>query len=168
MYLIAEFREKESVQTAVVRLKADGVTLDNLDLFSEEPVELPKRVLDRPSRMSFFAVSGAILAGILGTSFIYSAQHNYKLPTGGMPLFSFWASGVITYEITMLGAIVSTFGLFLWESGLIRKRDKSAPVPEVAPESICIRVRCPAEKAAQVDETMRRSGAIGVERISTQ
>lgn len=167
MYLIGEFREKESVQTAIVQLKADGITLDNLDLFSEEPVELPKRVLDRPSRMSLFSVLGAILAGILATSFIYLAQHNYKLRTGGMPVFSFWASGVITYEITMLGAVVSTFGWFLWESGLIRKRDKSAPVPEVAPESICIRVRCPAEEAAQVEEAMRTSGAIGVERIRT-
>ena len=35
--------------------------------------------------------------------------------------------------MTMLGAIVATFAWFLWESGLIRKRDKGAPVPQVDP-----------------------------------
>jgi hypothetical protein len=168
IYLIGEFREKESVKAAIERLRAGGVTTDDLDVFSEEPVELPKRVLDRPSHMSLASVLGAITAGGLATAFIYWAQHNYKLVTGGMPIFSFWATGVITYEITMLGAIVTTFAVFLWESGLIRKRDKSAPVPEVAPESICLRVRVPAENAPRVTETMRRAGAIDIQRRGEQ
>ena len=61
-----------------------------------------------------------------------------------MPIFSFWATGVITYEMTMLGAIVATFAWFLWESGLVARRDRSAPVPQVDPGSICLRVRCQA------------------------
>jgi hypothetical protein len=68
--------------------------------------------------------------------------------------------------MTMLGAVVSTFGWFLWESGLIRKRDRSAPVPEVDPGSICLRVRCRAEEAAMAGEAMSRSGAIGIMRRS--
>jgi ActD protein len=164
VHVIGEFREKESVRKAIDWLRAAGLGPEDLDLFSEEPVELPRRVLDRPSRMSLASVSGAILFGGLATAFVSWAQHNYKLITGGMPVFSFWATGVITYEMTMLGAIVSTFAWFLWESGLIRKRDRSAPVPEVAPGSICLRVRCGTEQAAPAIETMRRAGAIGIER----
>ncbi|SPE30154.1 quinol:cytochrome c oxidoreductase membrane protein 1 [Candidatus Sulfopaludibacter sp. SbA6] len=158
MYLIGEFREKDAVRAAIRMLRETGVRPSELDLFSEEPVEFPRGVLDRPSRMSLVSVLGAMAFGSLATAFIYWTQHNYRLVTGGMPLFSFWATGVITFEMTMLGAIVATFALFLWESGLVRKRDYSAPVPEVDPGAICLRVRCRAEDAPQAIAAIRRAG----------
>ena len=164
MYLIGEFRQKEAAAAAIRRLRDGGIGPADLDLFSEEPVTLPHGLLDRPSRMSLVSVLGAIAMGSLATWFVYYAQNNYRLVTGGMPIFSFWATGVITYEMTMLGAIVSTFLWFLWESGLVRKRDKTAPVPEVAPGSMCLRVRCAAEQADRVSEIMSGAGALHVER----
>lgn len=164
MYLIGEFREKQAARAAIEALRSGGVSGKDLDLFSEEPVEFPRSVLDRPSRMSLASVGGAIVFGLAATGFVYWTQHNYSLVTGGMPLFSLWATGVITYEMTMLGAIVTTFAWFLWESGLIRKRDKTAPVPEVDPGAMCLRVRCRPEQASKAAETMRRAGATGVER----
>jgi hypothetical protein len=164
VYLIAEFREKDSAAAAIRSLRASGVAPANLDLFSEEPVEFPRGVLDRPSRMSIVSVSGAILSGTLATAFIWWTQHTYRLSTGGMPAFSFWATGVITFEMTMLGAILSTFGWFLWESGLARRRDRSAPVPEVDPGSMCLRVRCRGEEADRAVEAMRSAGAVDVQR----
>jgi len=125
---------------------------------------LPRGALDRPSRMSLASVLGAIVNGLLATAFIYWTQHNYKLVTGGMPLFSFWATGVITYEMTMLGAILATFFWFLRESGLGRKREKTAPIPVVEPGVMCLRVRCRIEEVAQAIEGMRRAGAIEIER----
>jgi len=162
MYLIGEFREKDAAAAAIRALRAGGIAPTDLDLFSEEPVEFPRSVLDRPSRMSLVSVAGAILFGTLATVFIWWTQHGYPLITGGMPLFSFWATGVITYEMTMLGAIVATFGWFLWESGLIRKRDPSQPVPEIHPGTMCLRVRCRGEEAAQAIDAMRRTGAVEV------
>src|SRR5690349_18815312 len=97
-------------------LRANGASHDALDIFSEEPIEFPRGVLDRPSRMSLASVAGAILFGALATAFIWWTQRNYRVITGGMPVFSFWSTGVITYEMTMLGAIVSTCVWFLWES----------------------------------------------------
>ncbi|HTS63548.1 MAG TPA: quinol:electron acceptor oxidoreductase subunit ActD [Candidatus Acidoferrales bacterium] len=164
MYVIGEFHEKERAAAAIRTLRAGGATAADLDVFSEEPVEFPRGVLDRPSRMSLISVSGAIAFGLLATGFIYWAQHDYRVATGGMPLFSFWATGVITYEMTMLGAIVATFAWFLWESGLARPRDRSAPVPMVDPGSICLRVRCRAGQSAHAAEAMQRAGATGVER----
>jgi hypothetical protein len=158
VHLIGEFREKEAVRAAIGMLRESGIHPGEIDLFSEEPVEFPRRVLERPSRMSLACVLGAITFGSLATAFVYWAQHNYRLPTGGMPIFSFWATGVITFEMTMLGAIVTTFGWFLWESGLIRKRDHSAPVPSVQPGSFCLRVRCRAEDAGQAIAVIRRAG----------
>ena len=164
MYLLAEFRDKEAVTSAIRSLRATGFTPDDIALYSEEPVELRRGVLDRPSHMSLASVLGAIAAGTLATAGVYWAQHNYKMVTGGMPIFSFWATGVITYETTMMGAVLATFAWFLWESGLIRKRDKSAPVPEVPPESICLRLRCERGQSEHAAETMQLMGAILVER----
>jgi len=164
VYLLAEFREKDAVRTAILSLRAGGWSAADLDMFSEEPVEFPRGVLDRPSRMSLVTVAGAVLFGLVATAFIYWTQHNYRLVTGGMPVFSLWATGVITYEMTMLGAIVSVFGWFLWESGLARKRDQAAPVPEVDPGSIRLRVRCRPDQVALADRTISRAGAIAVAR----
>jgi len=162
-YLFGEFRERNSLATAIHALRAAGMADRDMDIFSEEPVEFHKGVLDRPSKMSLVSVLGAIAFGCLTTWFLYWAQHSYAVPTGGMPLFSFWGNGVIIYELTMMGAIFSTFGFFLFESGLIRKRDKTAPVPTVAPESMCLRVRCAGDPSKQA-AVLEKSGAISVEK----
>jgi len=164
VYVIGEFRDTASAAQAIRLIRDHAVSGADLDVFSEEPVEFRRGVLDRPSRMSLASVLGGISFGLLSSAFIYFAQHNYRLVTGGMPVFSFWATGVITFEMTMLGAIVATFAWFLWESGLIRKRDRRAPVPEVEPGSLCLRMRCAEDEAAWASDAMRRAGAIGVQR----
>jgi hypothetical protein len=162
-YLIGEFRETDAIVRALRSLQTAGISAGDLDLFSQQPIELPRGLLDRPSRMSGISVAGAVAFGSLATGFIYYTQHNYKLVTGGMPLFSFWATGVITYEMTMLGAILATFAWFLWESGLAGRRRTSAPVPVTDPGSMCLRVRCRAEHAVQAHEALRLAGAIHIE-----
>lgn len=165
MYLIAEFRDQPKLEDAIHALKAEGVGPLDMDLFSEEPVEFRRGILDRPSHMSLVSVLGAILAGGLATTGVYLAQHNYRLVTGGMPIFSFWGTGVITYETTMMGAVLSTFGWFLWESGLLHKRDKSVPVPLVPPGSMCLRVRCSDDQqAGRNRQILDRAGAVAVEK----
>src|SRR5258708_7058750 len=100
-YLIGEFNEKSAVATAIHALRATGVTYNNIDMFSEEPVEFHKGVLDRPSHMSLVSVLGAVVFGAGATALMRLAQYNYEVVTGGMPTFSFWGTGVITYETTM-------------------------------------------------------------------
>ena len=157
VYLLSEFRDKDAVAEAIQSLRAAGVSTADLDVFSEEPVEFRRGVLDRPSRMSLISVLGAIVLGSTATAFVWWAQNNYAVITGGMPLFSFWGTGVITYEMTMLGAVLSTFAYFLWESGLLRKRDKTVPVPVVPPECICLRVRCDGGDFAEANGAAARS-----------
>jgi hypothetical protein len=158
VYLTAVYRDTAAVVAAVRSVREAGIAPDDIDLFSAEPVDLPRGVLDRPSRMSLAGVSGAIAFGTLATLFMYYAQYNYRIVTGGMPIFSFWATGVISYEMTMLGAILSVFAWFLWESGLLRRRP-AAPVPVVEPGSVFLRVRCRTEDTPRVTDAFRRSGA---------
>jgi hypothetical protein len=80
-----------------------------------------------------------------------------------MPYFSPWATGVISFEMTMLGAVVSTFAWFLWESGLMRRKDKSAPVPAIEPGVMVLRVRCESSQAARVHEVLRSASGMVAE-----
>ena len=64
MYLIGGFpREGGQARGRDPALQAAGIDAGDMDVFSEEPVEFPRGVLDRPSRMSLAAVVGAIVAG---------------------------------------------------------------------------------------------------------
>ncbi len=164
MYLMADFREQPKLEAAILALKAAGIDAADMDVFSEEPVEFRHGILDRPSRMSLVAVLGALITGGLATAGLYAAQHNYPLPTGGMPIFSFWGTGVITYETTMLGSVLATFGWFLWESGLLRKRDKNIPVPTVLPGVMCLRVRCFDPHVTRVRQILDSAGATDIAR----
>jgi hypothetical protein len=164
MFLAGEFQAVESTVAAIRELKANGFGASDLDVFSEEPLEFPRGLLDRPSHMSLAVVTGAILACLLTVGFVYFMQYDYPVVTGGMPLFSFWATGVIFYEMTMLGAIVTTFGFFLWESGLLR-RARRAPVPAIQPGIIYVRVYCRAEHVDQTSGLFQRAGAIAVKEL---
>jgi hypothetical protein len=81
-----------------------------------------------------------------------------------MPIFSFWGTGVISYETTMLGAVLATFGWFLWESGLLRKRDKTIPVPTVLPGVMCLRVRCSDPNVTRARQILDSAGATDIAR----
>lgn len=165
MYLIAEFLDQRKLEGAIHALKAEGLGVPDLDLFSQEPVGFRRGILDRPSRMSLVAVLAAILAGGVATAGVYTAQHNYAVVTGGMPIFSFWGSGVITYETTMMGAVLSTFGWFLWESRLLYKRDKNAPLPLVPLGSMCLRIRCADNHIrGRAERILDHAGAVAIEK----
>ena len=164
MYLKAEFTETRTAANAIEDIKGRGLGADDVEIFSTEPVIFAPGVLDRPTSMSLVAVCGALTIGALATWLVYYAQHSYPLVTGGMPIFSFWASGVVTFELTMLGSIITTFGWFLWESKLF-SGDRKAPIPDFEPGSIVLRVRCGSGKPAELTECLRRAGATRVETL---
>jgi Protein of unknown function (DUF3341) len=164
VFLTGDFHQKEAAVRAVRELKANGFGLDELDVFSDEPLEFPRGVLERPTHMSLAVVTGAITFCLLTVGFVYYTQYNYPLITGGMPLFSFWATGVVFYELTMLGAILTTFVWFLRESGLLR-RGRKGPTPVVKPGMIYVRVHCGTNQAGEVTGLLGRAGANNVTEI---
>jgi hypothetical protein len=164
LYLTGTFGDKGQAIQAIRRLKENGYGPDDLAIFSNEPMELPRGVLDRKSHMSLAVVSGAVVFFVLAIAFVYFTQYDYRLVTGGMPIFSFWPTGVIFYEMTMLGAILTALGWFIWESGLLR-RDKSIPVPAIEPEAICLRVGCEMDQFGAVASLLTEAGARSVEKL---
>jgi hypothetical protein len=164
MFLMGDFRETQAAADAITNLKSKGVQRNDLEVFSNEPVEFEHGVLDVPSHMSLIVVSCAVLALLLTIWFVHYTQFDYPLVTGGMPLFSAWGTGVVFYELTMLGSIITTFVLFIWESGLLRKAH-SGPVPVVVPHTICLRIRCRDEQADDLARSLEQAGAKQIRKV---
>ncbi len=165
LYLTGTFTEKVEAIAAIKGLKANGYGVDDLTVFSDEPIEFPRGVLDRPSKMSLVVVLSAIAFFLTVIAFVRFTQYDYKLRTGGMPLFSPWPTAVVFYEVTMAGAVLTTVVWFIWESGLFR-RDKNVPLPRIEPEVICLRVRCSSDdKLSAAAALLEKSGATSVGKL---
>ena len=162
MFLLGRFRYRPELISAITALKELGFTDEQMDLFSREPVQLKAGVLDRPSKMSLASVIGAATVGGLATAFVYWAQNNYELVTGGMPTFSWWATGVISFEMTMLGAVLATFGYYLWESARVRKNMQGAPVPQLDPNTMVLRLRCSEAESVAAEAILSHAGALEI------
>ena len=158
MFLAGDFHDEETLIQALRDLKADGFAPDDLAVFSDEPVEFPRNVLYRRSHMSLAAVIGAIVFLLLAIGFVYFTQYNYPIITGGMPTFSFWATGVIFYELTLLGAIITTFFWFVYESGVLRRRPR-APALFIEPGMIGLRIECAPHRSDVARHLLGRAGA---------
>ena len=166
MWLTAEYTDEGSLARGVTSLVNAGFRSDAIEVFSPRPVELPPGFTHPRSRASLIAVLGAIVNGSLATGFVYFAQHDYPLVTGGMPLFSWWATGVITYELTMAGAVAGVVLAFLWESGLLRWR--KPPAPSVEHWSSYVRVDCSGEAVQAASQCLSGSGAARIEKLEGQ
>ncbi|MCY4594071.1 MAG: DUF3341 domain-containing protein, partial [Bryobacterales bacterium] len=143
-----------------------GVSRSAMELYSLRPVEMHPPPLPRRSRMSLIAVLSAITVGGGATALMYWAQRDYPLITGGMPINSGWATGVVTFETTMAGAVIGIFAALLWESGLMRRR-KRAPVPSLPDEGVVLQVAGVRDVAA-LEESLRAVGVTKVEVVGDE
>ena len=65
-----------------------------------------------------WAVLGGAVGGTLGYLLTTLTQKSYPILTGGMSLTPAWTNGIIVYEMTMLGAILTTLVVLLIGAGL--------------------------------------------------
>jgi hypothetical protein len=73
---------------------------------------------ERKSRIPWFALAGGLLGGVVGLSLAALTSLALRLPTGGMPIIAWPTVGIVTFELTALGAIMATLSRFLWEGSL--------------------------------------------------
>jgi hypothetical protein len=160
-YLHAEYRRPDHAIAAIEALTKAGIPKSALELYSRRPVETHPPVLPRRSCMSLVAVLTAITAGAVSTALVFRAQLDYPLVTGGMPITSGWATGVVTFETTMGGAVLGILLMFLWEAGLIGSRG-GTPVPDLPEEGVVLQVKCEGDSAA-IQGCLADTGASRIE-----
>ena len=114
-------------------------------------------------RLYVFPFVGALCgltAGILLTSM---TQMAYPLVTGGKPILSLPPMAIVTYEGTMLGAILFTVLGILFESRLPSIR-RGLYDDRVTEGFIGVVVNCEEEQVASVEQALTQAGAVDVKR----
>ncbi len=121
--LYALYADPETAQRAVDALHAacSDLRFDErqIVIVSGEPHEgfdfADSHVTNRPYG---WAVLGAAIGGTCGYLLTTLTQRAYPIHTGGMPLTPPWTNGIIIYELTMLGAILTTLITLLFGARL--------------------------------------------------
>ena len=135
----------EAAEKSVRALVSAGIVIDDIIVISSEPLDhyhVPRR---NKIALPWLVVCGATLGGIAGFLLSTLTQASYPIATGGMRVVTFWTDGIIIYELTMLGAILSTILIFLLTSTLLEWR--GLPIePEVSAGKVLVGVAAVPQK----------------------
>jgi hypothetical protein len=113
-----------------------------------------------------WAVLGAAIGGTCGYFLTTLTQKTYPIHTGGMPVTPLWTNGIIIYELTMLGAILTTLVTLLIGARLPNFKGVIKD-PEIWMGKILVGVADPVESSQlELKECLLRAGATEVKQFS--
>lgn len=122
--LFSNFDEAFTAISDIRHYKVPGVSVDDVTLIS--PIEHPEieEILgDRGSHVPKFTLMGALFGCSAGFTFLAAAQANFTVqPQGGKPVIPLPSNLVLSYEMLILFAVLSTVAGFMLGARLFRKR----------------------------------------------
>lgn len=125
MGLFSQFDEALAAIKDIRAYKVPGVCVDDITI--QSPIEHPEveEVLgDRPVYVQKFTFFGALFGLSFGFLFLAAAQATFLVqPQGGKPVISLPINFVLTYEMLILFAMLSTLIGFIIGARLMRKRN---------------------------------------------
>lgn len=158
---LVKFNEPHEARGAIRRLLHEGIDPDAMEVMSSQPHHEPFLPDKKPTRLRTWALSGAAIGLLGGSSLATVTALNYPLIKGGMPIVSPWTVGLITYETTMLGAVLATLVGLLVELRL--PNFKSLPYdPSVVDGGVVLAVSCADETRGSVENAVSAAGATKV------
>jgi hypothetical protein len=154
------FPGPHSAERGMNALRAAGIAADKIVVLAPEPFEEYSFAQgERKTRMPWFAALGGLIGGTCGYLLGRYTQTAYPLITGGMPIVAAWPTGIVTYELTMMGATVTTLITLLIGARLPNWKPKLYD-PQVSHGKILIGVVDPPDEArADLEQRLRRAGA---------
>jgi Protein of unknown function (DUF3341) len=168
--LYALYADPETAQRAVDTLHAASSELKfdprQIVIISGEPHEgydfADSHITSRPYR---WAVFGAALGATFGYLLPTLTQKAYPIVTGGMSITPMWTNGIIVYEMTMLGAIVTTLITLLRGAGLPNFKGVITD-PEIWMGKILVGVADPPENSqAELEKRLLEAGATQIKQF---
>lgn len=154
------FPGPHSAERGMNALRDAGVVQEKIVVMASEPFEEYSFAQgERATAMGWLAVCGGVVGGFVGFTLAWYAQTAYPLVTGGMPIVAAWPTGIVTYELTMMGAVLMTVIALLVGS---RLPDWSSQLydPEVSHGKVLIGVIDPSDEVrAGLEDRLRRAGA---------
>ena len=157
---LVRFAQPNEARIAIRRLLQEERQPDSMEVMTSQPIHgepfLPEK---KPTKLRTWAISGAAIGLLAGSSLATVTAMNYPLVKGGMPIVSPWTVGLITYRTTMLGAVLATLVGLLVELRL--PNFKSLPYdPDVVDGGVVLAVSCPeVTRAGSVESAVNAAGA---------
>ena len=156
------FDKPDAAQRAYTGLKRAGIPTRDITVVSAEPFEAFE-FSHRDHSMILFRL--ALVGGIVGfaaaVALVRGTELAWPIVTGGMPIVAWWPNLVIIFEMTFLGAIVTTVVSLLVACGLPTFR-KSLYDPAVSDGKIL--VGAPGASEA-IREALTSNGAVTVKSV---
>jgi len=160
--LLALFEDIDPAANAVEKLHEMGITDDRIDVISGVPVM--HKMLGRPhphTNVSRLAMGGAIAGFIFGIFLNFGTPMLYGVHVGGQYITPVPPGLIITFEMTMLFALLATFlGVFL--DSYFPNYNALKYVPEISDGKIAIIFSCP---AADQESYMNAISKLGAESV---
>ena len=161
-WCLAKFEEPVGARSAIRRLLQSGVDPDSMEVMTSQPIHgapfLPEK---RPSKLRTWALCGAAIGMVGGCALATITALNYPLVKGGMPIVAPATVGLITYETTMLGAVLATLVGLLVELGL--PNFKQLPYDEsVVDGGVVVAVKSTEQNKPSIQDVVTTAGAVKV------
>jgi len=159
---LIKFEQHTQARTAVRRLIQNGIDPRSMEVMSSQPIHGEPIVPEqKPTRLRTWALTGAGVGLVAGCGLATITALNYPLVKGGMPIVAPWTVGLITYEATMLGAVLATLIGLLAELGLPNFINLPYD-PSVVDGGVVLAVACSEGTRASVESAASAAGATKV------
>ncbi len=161
-WCLAKFSEPAGARTAIRRLIQSGVDPKAMEVMTSQPIHGEPFLPDKKStKLRNWALSGAAIGMTGGFLLATVTALNYPIVKGGMPIVAPWTVGIITYEATMLGAVLATLAGLLIELRL--PNFGHLPYDEsVVDGGVLLAVKLAPEKRSAVQDVVSAAGATKV------
>jgi ActD protein len=157
--LYALYADGDAAERAVNSLRAAGVSDADITVITAEPMEdYEFGHLAPRTRLWHVAAAGGLFGLVFAAWLTRMTEVAWPLPTGNMPIVSWWPNLIIMFELTMLCAILATVGALFVSAGLVR-RAGALYDPEVSAGKILVGVDQPRDPAV-VERTLGATGTV--------
>ena len=160
----ALYPDGHSAQQALSRLQAAGVHDRDITIQSAQPMEdFEFGHREKATWMWWIACGGGLIGMASAVGLTWLTEVSWPINVGGLPIFAWWPNLIITFELTMLGAILATVATLLVTGELLRRRPALYD-PQVSDGKILVGVESPA-KSDDVERALVAAGSQKITRV---
>ena len=162
----ALYDEPRDVQRVFHGLLATGLPEGRIVIISSDPIEEYEfSHRDQATWIYWIAAGGAAIGLLTATWLTRMTELAWPLPTGNMPMVSWWPNLIVMFEMTMLGAILATV-VTLLITARIPRRTPALYDAEVSDGKILVGVENPQDDlVAKIEGALASGGAIDIKRV---
>ena len=123
-----------------------------ITLMSSEPIPGFESSEEKRSRIGGFAIAGGIVGAAAAIALTILASKQANMVTGGMPVIAPWPFGIIIFEMSALGSILSTLCRMIYEARLGRRLSDYDEV--ISDGRVLLSVECADEESRRVVKSL--------------